>query len=97
MHDTLSPLAHEAYPQTPSSPYVITNLYQPSLNLQAKSYMAPKNVNTKKEAGRAKKAENEAKKKEAVVAEKVYLGILICDAAQSFLCLIHMLATEGGS
>ncbi|GJJ11837.1 hypothetical protein Clacol_006075 [Clathrus columnatus] len=32
--------------------------------------MAPKTVNTKKEAGKAKKAENEAKKKDAVVAEK---------------------------
>jgi len=32
--------------------------------------MAPKSVNTKKEAGRAKKAENEAKKKSTVEAEK---------------------------
>ena len=33
--------------------------------------MAPKNTNSKKEAGRARKADNEAKKKEAVEAEKV--------------------------
>jgi hypothetical protein len=33
--------------------------------------MAPKTVNTKKEAGRAKKAENEAKKQAAVSAQKV--------------------------
>ena len=35
------------------------------------SYMAPKGGNAKKEAGRAKKAENEAKKQAAVVQEKV--------------------------
>ncbi len=33
--------------------------------------MAPKTVNSKKEAGRAKKAENEAKKQAAVAAQKV--------------------------
>jgi len=33
--------------------------------------MAPKGVNTKKESGRAKKAENEAKKVEAAAAERV--------------------------
>jgi len=33
--------------------------------------MAPKGGNAKKESGRAKKAENENKKKEAAVAEKV--------------------------
>ena len=35
------------------------------------SYMAPKGGNAKKEAGRAKKAENEQKKKDAAAAEKV--------------------------
>jgi len=33
--------------------------------------MPPRGVNTKKESGRAKKAENEAKKKEAAVVDKV--------------------------
>jgi hypothetical protein len=33
--------------------------------------MAPKGGNAKKESGRAKKVENETKKKEATVAEKV--------------------------
>lgn len=33
--------------------------------------MAPKGNNTKKESGRAKKAENEAKKKDAAAADKV--------------------------
>ena len=32
--------------------------------------MAPRGANTKKESGRAKKAENENKKKEAAAAEK---------------------------
>ena len=33
--------------------------------------MPPREKNAKKESGRAKKAENEAKKKESVVADKV--------------------------
>lgn len=44
--------------------------------------MPPKGTNTKKESGRAKKAENEAKKKEAAAAEKV-----LVEHSLTLLCL----------
>ena len=39
--------------------------------------MAPKGGNAKKEAGRSRKAENEAKKKQAVEEEKVVSRLII--------------------
>lgn len=57
--------------------------------------MAPKGANSKKESGRAKKAENEAKKQEAATAERVRQISRASTPAAESLIWMYLAGTEG--